>query len=477
MDCSMSSYYEKILATGEVKCIDEEIPFEIPTSWSWARLMDVSIYIQRGKSPKYSPIKKYPVVAQKCNQWAGFSIDKAQFIEPDSLSKYAVERILQDEDLMWNSTGLGTLGRMAVYYARLNPYELAVADSHVTVIRLFKPFMSPLFFYFYFASPTVQSVIEDKSDGSTKQKELSTTTVCNYLVPIPPRSEQTRIISKVTSLLPIIERYGIQQEKLDNLNKTIKELIKKSVLQEAIQGKLVPQIAKEGTAAELLEHIKVEKQKLLKEGKLKKSALNDSVIFRGDDNKYWEKSGDSIVCIDEEIPFGIPSSWSWCRLGNIASVKGGKRIPVGEKLTTENTGHMYIRVADMKENTVKTDDIHYISESIYQKIKSYTISTEDLYITVAGTIGSVGEIPKVFDNANLTENADKIVFRGICKKFLMHCLLSNFVQSQIKKCTTKVGQPKLAIVRIEDLLIPLPPIKEQYRIVHKIEQTASIMSR
>ncbi len=473
----MSSYYEKLLATGEVKCIDEEIPFEIPTSWSWARLMNVSIYIQRGKSPKYSPIKKYPVVAQKCNQWAGFSIDKAQFIEPGTLSKYAVERILQDEDLMWNSTGLGTLGRMAVYYARLNPYELAVADSHVTVIRLFKPFMSPLFFYFYFASPTVQSVIEDKSDGSTKQKELSTTTVCNYLVPIPPRNEQTRIISKVTSLLPVIEKYGTQQEKLDKLNRTINEQIKKSVLQEAIQGKLVPQIASEGTAQELLEQIKTEKQELVKEGKLKKSALNDSVIFRGDDNKYWEKSGNNIVCIDEEIPFGIPPSWSWCRLGNIASVKGGKRIPVGEKLTTENTGHMYIRVADMKENTVKTDDIHYISESIYQKIKSYTISTEDLYITVAGTIGSVGEIPKVFDNANLTENADKIVFRGICKKFLMYCLLSNFVQSQIKKCTTKVGQPKLAIVRIEDLLIPLPPIKEQYRIVHKIEQTASIMSK
>ena len=296
------------------------------------------------------------------------------------------------------------------------------------------------------------------------------------LVPVPPLSEQNRLVERYNLLLSLIAKYESEADKLNCLNLNIYDKLKKSVLQEAIQGKLVPQIAEEGKAQELLEHIKAEKQKLVKEGKLKKSALATSTIFRGDDNKYWEKSGDNSVCIDEEIPFGIPASWSWCRLRNIASIKGGKRIPVGEKLTTENTGHMYIRVADMKENTVKTDDIHYISESIYQKIKSYTISTEDLYITVAGTIGSVGEIPKVFDNANLTENADKIVFRGVCKKFLMYCLLSNFVQSQIKKCTTKVGQPKLAIVRIEDLLIPLPPIKEQYRIVHKIEQTASIMS-
>ena len=311
---------------------------------------------------------------------------------------------------------------------------------------------------------------------ATAQPNCNGKTLAKMLLPIPPTKEQDRIVKKLTQLSSFLDNYGLCQDRLNLLNEEIKEQLKKSILQEAIQGKLVPQLAEEGTAQDLLEQIKKEKLNLVKEGKLKKSALATSVIFRGDDNKYWEKSGDSIVCIDEEIPFGIPSSWSWCRLGNIASVKGGKRIPVGEKLTTENTGHMYIRVADMKENTVKTDDIHYISESIYQKIKSYTISTEDLYITVAGTIGSVGEIPKVFDNANLTENADKIVFRGICKKFLMYCLLSNFVQSQIKKCTTKVGQPKLAIVRIEDLLIPLPPIKEQYRIVHKIEQTASIMS-
>ena len=197
-----NKYFEK---NGNTEMnITDEIPFEIPDSWSWVRLNDICSYIQRGKSPKYSLIKKYPVVAQKCNQWSGFSIDKAQFIDPDTLSSYGEERILQDGDLMWNSTGLGTLGRMAIYWSSLNPYELAVADSHVTVIRAMKKFVLPQYLYYYFTSNTVQSVIEDKSDGSTKQKELATATVKTYLVPIPPLMEQSRIISKIEQLESIM---------------------------------------------------------------------------------------------------------------------------------------------------------------------------------------------------------------------------------------------------------------------------------
>lgn len=197
-----NKYFEK---NGNTEMnITDEIPFEIPDSWSWVRLNDICSYIQRGKSPKYSLIKKYPVVAQKCNQWSGFSIDKAQFINPDTLSSYGEERILQDGDLMWNSTGLGTLGRMAIYCSTLNPYELAVADSHVTVIRAMKKFVLPQYLYYYFTSNTVQSVIEDKSDGSTKQKELATATVKTYLVPIPPLMEQSRIISKIEQLASIM---------------------------------------------------------------------------------------------------------------------------------------------------------------------------------------------------------------------------------------------------------------------------------
>ena len=199
-----NKYWEK--SEDGAVCIDEEIPFEIPSNWTWVRLDDICSFIHRGKSPKYSPIKKYPVVAQKCNQWAGFSIEKAKFIEPQSVTSYNDEYFLQDRDLMWNSTGLGTLGRMAIYYSRLNPYELAVADSHVTVIRPYKQYIASEYLYYYFASNTVQSVIEDKSDGSTKQKELATKTVKNYLVPLPPFTEQLRIIQKIKSVASIMSK-------------------------------------------------------------------------------------------------------------------------------------------------------------------------------------------------------------------------------------------------------------------------------
>ena len=184
-----------------------------------------------------------------------------------------------------------------------------------------------------------------------------------------------------------------------------------------------------------------------------------------------------MVCIDEEIPFDAPCGWEWCRLGSISSIYGGKRIPAGRKLSTSDTGHKYIRVSDMKNSSVLLDNIQYVTEDIYQLIKAYTISKDDLYITVAGTIGSVGEIPDELDNANLTENADKIVFSIIDKRFLMYALQSELVQSQIKECTTKVGQPKLAIMRIQGFLIALPPLNEQKKIVHTVEEVIPYISK
>ena len=171
----------------------------------------------------------------------------------------------------------------------------------------------------------------------------------------------------------------------------------------------------------------------------------------------------------EEQPYKIPNNWCWVRLGNITQIKGGKRIPKGTSLLKENTGYKYIRVTDMKNGTVINDDIHYISKDIYNKISNYTISKNDIYITCAGTIGRVGIIPVEFDGANLTENADKIIIKHINKNLLVKVLSSYIVQKQIQEVITTGCQPKLAIKKIEQLKIPLPPINEQQRIVERIE--------
>lgn len=227
--------------------------------------------------------------------------------------------------------------------------------------------------------------------------------------------------------------------------------LKNSILQLAMQGKLVKQRAEEGTARELLEQIELEKKRLIKDGKLKK-----------------EKPLPKIA--GEEIPFEIPENWEWVRLGNIVSIYGGKRIPAGRKLTELDTGHKYIRISDMKNGSVNLQDIRYLEEDVYQKIKAYTISKDNIYITVAGTIGQIGTIPVELDNANLTENADKLVLYKTNKNFMLYMLSSPMVQVQIKESTTQVGQPKLAIIRIQLLKVPLPPYEEQKRIVAKIEE-------
>lgn len=193
----------------ETPISEDEIPFKIPDNWEWCRLEDISIYISRGKSPTYSEVRKYPIVAQKCNQWSGFSLERAKFADPKTVDKYTEERLLKDGDLLWNSTGLGTLGRMAIYDSTVNQYGWAVADSHVTVIRTLPSFCYYKYLFYYFSSAQVQNVIEDKSDGSTKQKELYQETVKKYEVPLPPLAEQKRIVAKIEQLLKEIDKLKV----------------------------------------------------------------------------------------------------------------------------------------------------------------------------------------------------------------------------------------------------------------------------
>jgi len=195
-----NSYYE--IVNGCEVCIDDSIPFQIPENWTWQRLSNICSYIHRGKSPKYSETKKYPVIAQKCNQWSGVDMSRCLFIDPESITRYDSDCIVKTGDILINSTGTGSLGRIGIYDAGLNIYELAVADSHVTIVRCYR--VKSEYVYLYLISPTIQSVIEDWSTGSTNQKELPTKVIQSILVPIPPSDEQLRIQSKVKELKSLL---------------------------------------------------------------------------------------------------------------------------------------------------------------------------------------------------------------------------------------------------------------------------------
>ena len=249
--------------------------------------------------------------------------------------------------------------------------------------------------------------------------------------------------------------------------------LKNSILQWAIQGKLVPQNPNDEPASVLLDKIRQEKERLIKEKKIKRDK-NASIIYRGEDNSYYEKitATGEVKCIDEEVPFEIPTSWSWARLGNLIDIKGGKRLPAGYKLTDNKTDHIYIRVSDMQDGTIVSKDLKYITDDVYNQIQNYTIGKDDLYLTIVGsTIGKAGLVPKMFDNMNLTENAVKLTNIPINKYFLLYYVRSEYAQSQFRDNTKQVGQPKLAIFRIANTLVPIPPFAEQTKIVSKIEYT------
>ena len=457
--------YEKI--GDEVRSLADEVPFEIPDSWEWVRLIDVCEYIQRGKSPKYSPIKKYPVVAQKCNQWSGFSIEKAQFIEPNSLSSYGPERLLQDNDLMWNSTGLGTLGRMAIYKTTANPYELAVADSHVTVIRPLKQFVLPEYLYYYFANPSVQSVIEDQADGTTKQKELATATIKAYLTPIPPLDEQRRILAKLSEVLPVVKNYGVVYDETTAMQEAFPESLKKSILQEAVQGKLVPQDPSDEPAEALLERIRAEKQRLIKEGKIKKDK-HESVIFRRD-NSHYEKLDGVERCIDDELLFEIPDSWEWVRLGTVLEIaRGGSPRPIQQYLTTEPDGINWIKIGDTDKGGKY---IYKTKEKIRPEgvAKSRMVHSGDFLLTNSMSFGR----PYILKSDGCIHDGWLVLsnrFECYSVDFLYYILSSPFAYYQFCDSVSGAVVKNLNSDKVANALFPLPPLSEQKRIVQRIEE-------
>ena len=435
-----------------MRSLADEVPFDIPDSWEWVRL-ESAFAIEMGQSPAGN------TVSGNCSGtefhqgkvFFGEKYIKASDQYTSSPTKFAPK----------NSVLLCV--RAPVGKVNITDRELCIGRGLCAIIPLAG---MPLLFAYYLLA-AYENIFVKQATGTTFVA-ITAETVKNQLIPMPPLAEQQRIADLIERLIPYVDEYGKAESAVDQLNCHFPEALKKSILQEAVQGKLVPQDPSDEPAEALLERIRAEKQRLIKEGKIKKDK-HESIIFRRD-NSHYEKLDGVERCIDDELPFEIPDNWRWCRLGTIAAVLGGKRIPAGRKLTECNTGHVYIRVSDMTDGSVSTDRLLYVPEDIYPSISRYIINKDDVFITVAGTIGRVGKIPDELNGANLTENADRLVLAGVNQDWLIKVLQSGLIQEQIAEATTQVGQPKLAIARIERFLIPLPPLAEQHRIVQRIEE-------
>ena len=453
-----NSYYEKMLATGEVKCIDEEIPFEVPKGWEWTRIGNIFNHTsgkQQSSSNKGGGTPQKFITTSNL-YWGHFILDNVKvmnFTDEEIKTCSATKG-----DLLVCEGGAG-YGRSAIWN---EDYDICL-QNHVHRLR---PCVSGICEYVYHFIYLLKESNNLASVG-TAMPGLSANRLKGLLLPFPPLSEQRRIVEKLAELLPQIEKYNNVQNKVDELNTTIKDCLKKSILQEAIQGKLVPQLAEEGRAQELLEQIKAEKRKLVKEGKLKKSALSDSVIFRGDDNKYYEQIGANCNDITDEIPFDLPYNWCWCRFSNIVSMTIGKTPARGEQNYWINGKYNWVSISDMVDGGTISTTKEKVSDLAVKEIFSAPISEKgSLLMSFKLSIGKTSIL-----DINAYHNEAIITIRPVIDK---EYAIRNYL-FKVLPLIANLGESKDAIKgktlnskSLANLLIPLPPLQEQQRIIERI---------
>ena len=451
-----------MLATGEVKCIDEEIPFDVPNGWEWTRIGNIFNHTsgkQQSSSNKGGGTPQKFITTSNL-YWGHFVLDNVKvmnFTDEEIKTCSATKG-----DLLVCEGGAG-YGRSAIWN---EDYDICL-QNHVHRLR---PCVSGICEYVYYFIYLLKESNNLASVG-TAMPGLSANRLKGLLLPFPSLTEQKRIVLKLEGLLPQIDKYSKVLNQLDELNTTIKESLKKSILQEAIQGKLVPQIAEEGTAQELLEQIKAEKQNLVKEGKLKKSALNDSIIFRGDDNRYYEKIGKKCVDITEEIPFEIPASWAWCHLNDIAESDLGKTMNKGQ-----NSGELvpYLCSINVYWNKI---DLSKIKQAQFTEIElaKYLLQKNDLLICEGGDIGRAA-IWDINETIYYQNALHRVRFYGkIFPKFFLYILSLYKALGLLDKKSKGMTIKHFTKSALNSIVIPLPPLLEQKRIIEKIEQLMQLL--
>ena len=456
-----NSYYEKF-ADGKVVCIDDEIPFEIPQSWEWCRLCNV-FETSSGTTPQ----SKNPLYYSNGTiNWVrttdlnnGILSSCEVKITPKALTDYNLSIIPQNSICIAMYGGGGTIGKHSIirFDTTINQSVCAIHPNemcNMEFIHIFMQFQRPFWM--------------DHAAGSRKDPNINQIIIKKCLIPLPPKKEQDRIVEKFNNLIPLLDYYSTVHQLRGRLSEEIFPFLKKSILQEAIQGSLVPQDASEEPASVLLERILQEKNRLLAEGKLKKKDVVNTFIFRGNDNKYYEKRSKEIICIDDEIPFDIPDSWVWTRLSQVADIYTGNSISETEKKLkfTNVIGRYYIGTKDVGfDNNVFYKNGVAIPKQYEHDFR--IAPSHSILMCIEG--GSAGRKIAIL-NQDVCFGNKLCCFSPFVEvgKYIYYYLQSpSFMDKFNEKKTGIIGG--VSIAKVKEILIPIPPFDEMGKITSKID--------
>ena len=438
--------YEKI--GDEVRSLADEVPFDIPDSWEWVRLGELFQH-NTGKalnaSNRTGQLKQYITTSNL--YWDRFELDNLKEMH---FSDSEVEKctVIKGDLLVCEG---GDIGRTAIWSY---DYPMCI-QNHIHRLRAYLP-LCTRFFYYLFDLYKHAGWIGGKGIGI---QGLSSNAIHSLLFPFPPLAEQYRIVDAIDTMQPYTDSYAIVESSLDKLNSTFPERLKKSILQEAVQGKLVPQDPSDEPAEALLERIRAEKQRLIKEGKIKKDK-HESVIFRRD-NSHYEKLDGVERCIDDELPFEIPENWCWVRFGTALVNRDAERIPLS--------------VAQREKLEKKYD--YYGASGVIDKVDRYLFDKPLLLIGEDGANLLLRSKPIAFiASGHYWVNNHAHVIDAVASVDLRYIAL--FINAtNLAPYVTGTAQPKMNQEKLNSILVPLPPTAEQRRIVSAFEEIAAIIQQ
>ena len=438
---------EKATKISKVSTMLDDETFEVPSGWKWVALGDLCILLSRGKSPKYSEVKKYPVFAQKCNQPNCLALDKALFLDETTLDKWPEYFRLREADVVINSTGTGTVGRVGYYTTETldSNYEFMLPDSHVTVVRTGKN-VSSRYLYYALRTATIQNIMEKTFRGSTNQKEFYIDSVYSIPIPLPPVEEQEEIVKILDSAFEQLSIIDDLQTKYSN----DLAVLKSKIIDAGIQGKLTEQLPEDGDAEDLYVQILNQKSQLIKEGKIKK-----------------EKPLPGIAA--DDIPFEIPKNWRWIRIADIGVTVTGTTPP---KANAEYYGgdYQFFKPSDLdfgRHISVGSESLTDEGWEVSRKLEKGTI--------LVCCIGSIGKCA-IIDVDGTTNQQINALTPIVCDSdYLLYAFNSDSFQNQLQKGSRATTVTIIKKSKFDECIIPLPPLEEQKRISARIDEMLAMM--